>query len=111
MLGFRKNITGCDDDSVIREMAERCANAVLAQLSSEARQMNAAQLRGYVRARAWPHVSAEIQDAAATGQVRQSQINEFAARVLEQAVHIATAVNTAAPVIAIPMPHIGRRAA
>jgi hypothetical protein len=111
MLGFRKNITGCDDDSITREIAERCANAVLAQLSNEARQMNAAQLRGYVRARVWSRVSAEIQDAAATGRVRQSQTNEFAARVLEQAVHIATAANTAAPVIAMPVPHIVRRAA
>jgi hypothetical protein len=111
MLGFRKNIADGSYDSLVREIAERCANGVLAQLSNEARQMNAAQLRGYVRARAWPRVSAEVQDAAAMGRVHPSEINEFAARVLEQAAHLASAANAMSPVIAMPMPHIGRRAA
>jgi hypothetical protein len=102
---------GPESDALTREIAERCANAVLAQLSGEALQMSAAQLRGYVRARAWSHVSAELQDAAATGRVRRSQAIELAARALEQTVHIVVAANTAAPVIAMPMPHIGRRAA
>ena len=111
MLGFRKNIPGCDYDSVTREIAERCANAVLARLSNEAQQMNAAQLRGYVRACVWSRVLTEVQDAEVKGRVRPSEVNDLATRVLEQAVHIAVAANTAAPVIAMPMPHIGRRAA
>jgi hypothetical protein len=111
MLGFKKDNTGSESDAVVREIAERCAKANLAQLSREAQAMNAAQLRGYVRARAWSKVWSEVQDAAAAGRIRKSDANDLAARVLEQTVHIIIAVNSAAPVIAMPMPHIGRRAA
>jgi len=73
MLGFKKNITGSDGDVLTREIAERCAKVILAQLSSGAQQMNPAQLRGYVRARVCSHVSAEVQDAVETGRVRRSR--------------------------------------
>jgi hypothetical protein len=111
MLGFRKNFTDAVSDVFIREIAERCADAVMAQLSSEIRDMNAAQLRGYVRARAWSHASAEVQDATARGQVRPSEADDLSTQVLEQLVHFVIVATTTAPVIAMPLPHIGRRAA
>ena len=111
MLRFNTGQSGTKADALAREIADRCASAVLAQLSSEVQVMNAAQLRGYVRAHAWSHVWAEVQDAATTGRVRRSDVNDLAARVLEQTVHIIIAANSAAPVVAIPRPHIARRAA
>jgi hypothetical protein len=111
MLRFDKDNSGTERDAVSREIAERCANAILAQLSHEAQMMNAAQLRGYVRARAWSQVWAKVKDAAAAGRVRRSDVNDLAARVLEQTVHITVAANSAAPVVAMPTPHIARRAA
>jgi hypothetical protein len=111
MLGFKKNNSGSESDALAREIAERCAKAILAQLSGGAQLMNAAELRGYVRAGAWSQVWSNVQDAAATGRVRKSGVNDVAIRAFEQTVHIVIAANSAAPVIAMPLPHIARRAA
>ena len=73
MLGFKRNNSGTDCDAIVREIAERCASATLSQLSTAAEQMSVAQLRGYVRAHAWPQVWAETQDAEARGQLTKSQ--------------------------------------
>ena len=111
MSAFKKDFSGSSNETLIREVAERCAAATIAQLSSAAGQMSAAQLCGYVRALAWPHVWAETQAAASQGQVAASRANARAAKVLEQTVHLVTSEYSSAPVIAMPAPHISRRAA
>jgi hypothetical protein len=111
MLGFKRNISGADFDGLVREMAERCASATLSQLGGAAIRMNAAQLRGYVRAHAWPQIWAETQEAESKSRLTMAQANELAAKTLEQTVHLVTVSYLSAPVVAMPAPHIGRRAA
>jgi hypothetical protein len=111
MLSYKKNLTGTDGDAIIRDLAERCAAATLSQLSTAAPQMNIPQLRGYVRAHAWPQVWAEVQAAASRDRLSPHQANDLAGRVLERTVQLVTGSYLAAPVVAVPAPHIGRRAA
>ena len=111
MLGFSNNNSGVDCDAIVREIAERCASATLSKLSAAAERMSAAQLRGYVRAHAWPQVWDEMQNTKALGRVTQCQTVDLAARVLEQTVHLVTCAYLTAPVVAMPAPHIGRWAA
>jgi hypothetical protein len=111
MLGFKRNNSGADGDAHSRQIAERCASATLSQLSPAAEQMSVAQLRGYVRAHAWEQVWAETQDAKARGRLTKSQANEVAVRALELTVHLVTQACLSTPIIAMPAPHIGRRAA
>ena len=66
MLGFKRNNSGTECDAIVREIAERCASATLSQLSTDAERMSVAQLRGYVRAHAWPQVWEETQGAEAS---------------------------------------------
>jgi hypothetical protein len=111
MLGFRKSYSGAEYDVIIHEIAERSAVATLSQLSTIAERMNVAQLRGYVRAHAWPKVWGELQVAAAAGRLTKTQVNELAGRALEQTVQAVARAYLVAPVVAMPTPHIGRRAA
>jgi len=111
MLGFTYNNSGADCDAIVREIAERCASATLSQLSTTAEEMGIAQLRGCVRAHAWPQVWDEAQIAEVNGRVPKSLARDLAARALEQTVHLVTRAYLTAPVIAMPAPHIGRRAA
>jgi hypothetical protein len=111
MLGFKKLNTGTDCDAIVREIAERCASTTLSELRGAAERMSVAQFRGYVRAHAWPQVMAEVRGAEASGRVKGSQANNFAASALEQTVHLVIGASTTAPIIAMPAPHIGRRAA
>jgi hypothetical protein len=111
MLGFKRNNTGTDGDAIVREIAERCAAATLSQLSTATAQMSVAQLRGYVRAHAWPQVWAEVQGAVTSGRLNKAQARDLAGRTLEQTVHLVASVCLTAPVVAMPVPHIGRRAA
>jgi hypothetical protein len=111
MLGFKRNNSGADTDAYSRQIAEHCAAATLTQLSTAAEQMSVAQLRGYVRAHACEQVWAETQDAQAGGRLTKSEANEVATRALEHTVRLVMQARSSAPVIAMPAPHIGRRAA
>ena len=111
MLSYKKNNTGTDGDAIVREIAEKCATATLSQLSTAAEQMSIAQLRGYVRAHAWPQVWGEAQAAEANGRQTKAAVNDLASKALEQTVHLVTGAYLTAPVVAMPAPHIGRRAA
>ena len=111
MFAFKKNNIGTDCDPVAHEIAERCAAATLQQLTAAATQMSVSQLRGYVRAHAWPQVSDESETASVSYGLTKAERNELAARALEQTVHLVMCAYRSAPVVAIPVPHIGRRAA
>lgn len=111
MLGFKINNSGRDIDRLVRVIAERCASVTLFQLSSVVEQMNDSQLRGYVRAHALPQVWAEAHGTELFCRLTQSQANDVASRAVEQTVHLVTRTFSSAPTIAMPAPHIGRRAA
>lgn len=111
MFNAQKNFAGASGDALVREIADRCTSATMARLGDAARQMNSAQLRGYIRAHAWSLVWAEVHDAIVSRQVQQTQSQEIASRALEQVVYNLTAAFMGAPTIAMPAPHIARRAA
>ena len=111
MFAFKKNNTGAGCDPIAREIAERCASVTLSKLTPAAEQMSLSQLRGYIRAHAWPQVCQEAETAAASYRLTKSVTNELAGTALEQTVHLAMAAYQSAPVVAMPAPHIGRRAA
>jgi hypothetical protein len=111
MLGYKSKNNDSHRDAVIREITERCATATLSQLSTAAERMSVAQLRGYARAHAWPQIWAAAQDAESSGRLAKSQVNDVAGSALEQTVHLVICAYVIAPVVAMPAPHIGRRAA
>ena len=111
MLGFKRSNSGGVIVGLVREIAERCASSTLSHISSAANRMNAAQLRGYVRAHAWPEIWTETQDAKSNYHLTKLQANELAAKSLEQTVHLVTNAYLSASVVSMPAPHIGRRAA
>ena len=104
MFNRKKNSTGTECDAIVREIAERCASAAVSQMSDAAQHMNVAQLRGYVRAHAWPQIWAEAQDAVAKGPLTLSQSNDVAGRALEHTVHLVTLAYSGAPIVAMPGP-------
>jgi hypothetical protein len=109
MFDFKK-APGGHFEAIIREVAERTAAAILSQLDTTTVQMNVAELRGYVRAHAWPRICTETKQLELSGLSRM-QLNDLTARALEWTVHLVTREYLTAPVVAMPMPHIGLRAA
>jgi hypothetical protein len=111
MLGVKKDNTSADSDAIVREIAERCAARTFSELTGIAEQMSVAQLRGYVRAHAWPQVLAEAKGIEASGALTRSQANALPAGALEQTVQLVISAYQTPPTIAMPAPHIARRAA
>ncbi len=111
MSAFKKNFYGAQSEAFVKEVADLCATTTISQLSVAAEQMSFPQLRGYVRAHAWPIVWSATQSAVAHGLVAAAGANVHAAKVLEQTVYVVMCKYNAVPVIATPSPHIGRRAA
>jgi hypothetical protein len=110
-LRFKKLTVNGHYDAIAREIAERCAEAIVSKLDNAANRMSAAELRGYVRASAWPWICAEVQAIDSQPQLAKSERVELAARALEQTAHLVTRALMSAPIIAMPTPHIGQRAA
>src|SRR5947208_13118048 len=111
MLRFNKRPQSSRCDAVVRQIAERSAAATLSRLSGAAERMSIAELRGYVRAHAWPLICAEVQRATINEPLPDDQFNHLLARALEQTVHMVTSAYTLTPISAVPTPHIGLRAA
>ena len=111
MLNFNKRAQSARCDLVVREVVERSAASTLSQLSPAAERMSVAELRGYARAHAWPLIRAEMERFASDFDLSEDQSNELLARALEQTVYLVTQAYVAAPIVAIPIPHIGARAA
>jgi hypothetical protein len=110
MFNFHSSATNQKRDALIRDIAERSAAEILSQLSATLQGLSEAELRGYVRSRAWPLVCDDLQRLV-TDEAAPGSRQELAGRVLEQTVHIVTRACAVAPVISVPLPHIGRRAA
>ena len=108
---FKINNSGREIERLIRAISERCASVTLSQLSAVVEQMNESQLRGYVRAHALPQVWIEAQGTEVFCRLSAAQANDVAARALEQAVYLVTRTYASAPIVSMPAPHIGRRAA
>ena len=110
MFNFHSSTTNQKCDALIREVAERTAAEILSQLGATLAGLSESELRGYVRARAWPLVCDDLQRIVTRKTALGSQ-QDLAGQVLEQTVHIVTRACTDSPIASVPMPHIGRRAA
>ena len=111
MLSFNRNITSNSCDAFVREVAEQCAAATLSRLSTDAARMTPPELRGYARSHAVPCICAEVGRMVSEGLLAEGQRNDLTARALEQTVHLVTRAYLLAPIISLPVPHIGLRTA
>lgn len=97
-------------DQLAREIADRSLAAVLGNLGSQADTMCGAELRGYIRAHAFPCVYAEA--AKLTGNVwPQETFNQLVASALELATHSLQRRLKSHPVVVVPLPHVRLRIA
>jgi hypothetical protein len=110
MFNFHSGASNQKCDTLVRKVAERTAAEILSQLGTTLAGLSEAELRGYVRARAWPLVCDDLQQIV-TGDPTLGSRQDLAGRVLEQTVHIVVRACTVSPIVSVPMPHIGRRAA
>jgi hypothetical protein len=99
---FETNMNHREDDKA-HEIADRTASAILQRLDETVERMSSAELKGYVRALARPIVCAEAQQLA--------ECKDWIERVVEQTVHRVMRVCKTLPMVAIPAPHVARRAA
>lgn len=91
-----------DRDALTGEIARDVARQMSGQLNACVANMNAAELRGYVRARA---------TSVASSRCRQwvGEDAELTAAVLEQAVHLIIRDLFVRPVVTVPSPHVRLR--
>jgi hypothetical protein len=75
-------------DAVIRDLAAQSTTVARGRLHGGSNQLEASELRGYVRARAASVVRWLVRNATAEGRVPAAFADEVAARVLERAVHL-----------------------
>lgn len=93
-----------------RQVADRAVAAVLKQLDSSVANMPPAELRGYVRAHALPHIQCEIGQLAAQA-LQHTQTSELAATALEIATHTLLQQLKSNLTVCVPTPHVRLRAA
>jgi hypothetical protein len=91
-----------DRDALISEIAKDVAQQLSGQLNANVANMNVAELRGYVRARA---------STLAADRCRQwaGGDRELMAAVLEQATHLIIRDLYVRPVVTVPTPHVRLR--
>ncbi len=106
-----KRATACRRDALVCDIAARCAADVARHLRTSAKQMDAAQLRGYLRARSVSVVWSAVRQAIADGQLPGGQVRELVDSVVERTVHLVIRELQMPPVVAIPAAHLPMRSA
>jgi hypothetical protein len=94
----------------VADIAARCARAVAQQVTPNAMFMDVAELRGYLRARALPIVLACISQHA-PDRARSEPPPALVAAALERTIQLVVRDFRSLPIVAIPAPHVPRRAA
>jgi hypothetical protein len=107
---FRRRAT-LPNDALIGDIAAYCARALLQQITAHAALMEVTELRGYVRARALPIIRGCAEQLLADQQTRTDERHEIVATALERTIHLVIRDLQSPPVVAIPAPHLPRRAA
>ena len=98
------------NESLAREVAEPAVAAVLRQLDSSVANMPPAELRGYLRAHALPHIQLEIAKLAAPD-LQRIRKSELTATALELATHALLQQLKSNLTVSVPTPHVRLRAA
>ena len=106
-----KPATTLQPDALAHDIAARAAAAVTQHMCSHAALMGAAELRGYVRARALSVVRAGAQRAVAAGRLPATQCDDLIGSALERTVHAVIRELQSPPVVSIPTPHVPLRSA
>jgi hypothetical protein len=75
-------------DALVRELAAQSTTVTRVRMPASSDQLEASELRGYVRARAASAVWSLVRNAAAEGRVSAAAADGVAARVLERTVHL-----------------------
>jgi hypothetical protein len=110
MFNDRKQQLMAQRDLLAREVAERSVENTLEQIGDTAVNMSPAELRGYVRAYAFPFVHEEVAQLVSLEWPRKA-FNALAAAALDQAVHLVAMQLKSRPVAAMPVPHVRLRIA
>jgi hypothetical protein len=109
---FRQRPTFQHHDTLVHEIVERLWPAMHCLLGSNTAAMSAAELRGYLRARAFGPVRTEVLQCVADQCATAAKRDELISAALDRIVHLAIQEHWAPPVVTIPMPHVRiRRAA
>lgn len=103
--------TTCHDNALAHDIVAHSGAAVMQRLRCDIATMAAAELRGYIRARALSAVRGYVQQAVAERRLSPRQANDLIATALERTVHLVVRELQAPPIIAIPTPHVPLRAA
>lgn len=98
-------------DELVHTIAKEVGRITLGQLHPAASNMNVAELRGYLRSRAASNARSEVHNAVIEHRIPAARENDFAASVLDLAVHLMIRDLTSHPVVALPIPHVRMRAA
>jgi hypothetical protein len=102
---------GSRRDTLVHDIADQVLPVVMRRLVSNTAAMSAAELRGYLRARAWNDVRAAVRRNVAERRGQFAQERELVTDVLERMVYLALREHFVPPVVSIPMPHVQLRAA
>ncbi len=103
--------TGRQSDRLVREIAQRSVTATMRRLAADTADMSVAELLGYVRARARWAVCAEVRRAVTDRRVRAADAGAVIAAAVELVAHRVVHDLCLPPTVALPMPHVPRRAA
>jgi hypothetical protein len=98
-------------DTLVHDIAEQVLPVVMRRFPSEPAAMSAAELRGYLRARAWNDVRAAVRRCLDERRGHSTPEAVLLADLLERTVHLAIREHLVPPVVSIPMPHVRLRAA
>jgi hypothetical protein len=98
-------------DGLIRELAERSVAPTRRRLRTECDRLDAAELRGYVRARGASLVRSQVQRLVVDGHLPSACADDVAERVVERTVHLVLRDIKKLPVVSVPLPLTLQRAA
>jgi hypothetical protein len=106
-----KRATMPQDNALVCDIAARCADTVRRYIRCDTATMEAAEFRGYIRARALPIVRTLVQQSLAAPSQSSAQQDKLIAMTLERTVQLLVRDLQSPLVIAIPLPHVPTRAA
>jgi hypothetical protein len=97
-------------DALVRDVSEKCIAPTCLRFGDAVAKMNAAELRGYARARAARPVGLLVRQLVADGRLGADSANRTAARAVERTAHLIVREMSMRVVAAFPM-HASVRAA
>lgn len=98
-----------DRDARLQEISRTVTRETIQLLGATAVNMNADELRGYVRSRAAADVRRQVLHAIEQGHLSRQQEKESIAAVLERVVRLVAREAQTQPIAPLPLPHVYTR--